>query len=98
MVAGGGIEPPIQFRGKRHSRQDGTSPRYAAPVKRFCDFLANKADLPIAAVTPHDCQKFYDHLVADKLAPATLVVEMKTIASVFNHARRLGLIATNPAT
>lgn len=86
------------LRGKTYSRQDGTSTRYAASVERFCTFLDKKTDLPIAAVTPHDCQKFYDRLVADKLAPATLVVEMKTISSVFNHARRLGLISTNPAT
>lgn len=86
------------LRGKTNSRQDGTSTRYGASVERFCRVLEKKADLPIAAITPHDCQRFFDYLVEDKLAPATLVVEMKTISSVFNHARRLGLIATNPAT
>jgi integrase len=86
------------LRGKTHARQDGTAVRYGASVDRFCEFMGNKADLPIAAVTPHDCQRFYDHLAEQKLAPATLVVELKTISSVFNHARRLGLIATNPAT
>jgi len=86
------------LRGKTYARQDGTSTRYGASVERFCTVLGNKADLPIAAVTAHDCQKFYDHLAEQKLAPATLVVELKTVSSVFNHARRLGLIATNPAT
>jgi len=60
--------------------------------------MDKKADLPISAITPHDCQKFYDDLIEQDLAPATLRCEMKTVASVFNHARRLGLIATNPAT
>ena len=45
--------------------------------------------------TPH---RAYDALQEEKLAPATLVVEMKTIATLFNAARRIGLIATNPAT
>jgi integrase len=86
------------LRGKTRSRQDATGIRYAASVNRFCEYMGNKADMPIAAVTPHDCQKFYDYLAGENLAPATLVVEMKTVSSVFNHARRLGLIATNPAT
>jgi integrase len=86
------------LRGKTYARQDATAVRYGASVNRFCEFMGNKAESPIAAVTPHDCQQFYDHLAALNLAPATLVVEMKTISSVFNHARRLGLIATNPAT
>lgn len=86
------------LRGKVRSRQDGTSTRYSSSITRFRDFLGKKADLSIAAVTPHDCQKFYDYLAAEKLAPATLVVEMKTVISLFNYARRLGLISTNPAT
>lgn len=81
---------------KTRSRQGGTSTRYSATIDRFLTFIGNKAELPVAAVTPHDAQKFYDHLAAKKLAPATLVVEMKTVSSVFNHARRLGLSATNP--
>jgi integrase len=86
------------MRGKTNSRQAGTATRYEASVKRFNEFLGVKADRPISAVTPHDCQKFYDELADTNLAPATLRVEMKTIVSMFNYARRLGLIPTNPAT
>jgi integrase len=86
------------LRGKTHSRQEGTAARYQTTADRFIRFMDRKADLPIAAITPHDCQKFYDDLMAQDLAPATLRCEMKTVASVFNYARRLGLIATNPAT
>jgi integrase len=85
------------MRGKTNSRQAGTATRYESSVARFNELLGVKADRPISAVTPHDCQKFYDQLAAKKLAPATMRVEMKTISSVFNFARRLGLIATNPA-
>ena len=86
------------MRGKTHTRQERTAERYQTSIDRFKEFLGNKADRPIAAVTPHDCQKFYDSLAEQKLAPATLRVEMKTVGSVFNYARRLGLISTNPAT
>ncbi len=86
------------LRGKTHSKQEGTAARYKTTVDRFNVFLAAKADLPIAAITPRDCQRFYDDLIKQELAPATLRVEMKTVSSVFNHARRLGVIATNPVT
>jgi integrase len=86
------------LRGKSYSRQDGTVTRYTATIERFRDFLPTKADLPLVAVTASDCQRFYDHLTEQNLAPATLIAEMKTVIGLFNHARRLGLIATNPAT
>lgn len=86
------------LKGKANARQDGTHTRYEATIRRFCEFLTTKAARPLAAVGPHDCQRFYDHLVEEQLAPATLVVEMKTLIGLFNHARRLGLMNTNPAT
>lgn len=86
------------LRGKTHSRQERTAERYQTSLDRFKEYLGTKADRPIAAVTPRDCQKFYDSLNEKKLAPATMRVEMKTVGSVFNYARRLGLIVTNPVT
>lgn len=86
------------LKGKSNSRQDGTHTRYTATIDRFRDFLGEKADRPIVAVSSQDCQRFYDHLADQDLAPATLVVEMKTVIALLNHARRFGLISTNPAT
>lgn len=88
------------LRGKTHSKQEGTSTRYAGTVERFLSFLeanGRKADLPVSAITPTDCERFHDHLIEENLAPSTLVVEIKTIRAVFNAARRLGLVSTNPA-
>jgi integrase len=85
------------LRGKQSKKSEATATRYGGTVDKFLDFLKTKAVLPIAAITPSDCEKFYDHLVSSKLAPATLIVEMKTIISLFNAARRQGLISTNPA-
>jgi site-specific recombinase XerD len=86
------------LRGKTNSRQQRTAERYAMSVHRFNEFLGAKADRPISAIAPHDCQKYYDNLAGQKFALASLRVEMKTISSVFNFARRLGLIATNPVS
>ena len=57
------------LRGKTNSRQAGTATRYESSVARFNELLGVKADRPISAVTPHDCQKFYDQLAETKLAP-----------------------------
>jgi integrase len=59
--------------------------------------LKDKANRPVAAVTAHDCQKYYDHISGLSFAKSTLVVEMKTIIGLFNQARRIGLISINPA-
>lgn len=83
--------------GKELSKSKGTSTRYSATIDRFLEFLPTKADLPITAITPQDCQAFYDYLAGLKLAPATLVVEIKTLRNLFNYSRRLGLITLNPA-
>ena len=86
------------LRGKTNSRQQRTAERYAKSVERFNEFLGAKADRPISAIAPPDCQKYYDKLAGQNFALASLRVEMKTISGIFNHARRLGLISTNPVT
>src|ERR1051325_2732951 len=85
------------LRGKQTNKSEGTFTRYGGTIEKLLGFLDRKADLPISAVTPTDCQKFYDHLAADNLAPASLVVEMKTLRTLFNAARRQQLITGNPA-
>lgn len=86
------------LRGKTYSKQEGTSIRYKGTVDCFLAFLDKRADLPITAISPADCQRFHDKLCEEDLAPATLVVEMKTLSTVFNAARRLGLVSANPVS
>lgn len=85
------------LKAKEDSKHVGTATRYAGTVEKFLTFLDRKADLPLASVTPADCQKFNDYLAAKKLAPATMVVEIKTLRTIFNAALRQTLIAVNPA-
>lgn len=85
------------IKGKTYARQDATATRYTGTVTKFLKFLGAKADLPVSAITPSHCQAFHDALLEEELAPASVRLEMKTIIAVFNQARRLGLIDTNPA-
>ena len=78
------------MRGKTNSRQAGTATRYESSVARFNDLLGVKADRPISAVTPHDCQKFYDQLAEKKLAPATMRVASR-------NSMVAGSAATSPS-
>src|SRR6185436_6072619 len=83
---------------KALNKHEGTATRYGATVDKLLEFLGPRADRPIAAVTPADCQRFNDHLLERRLAPATLVVEIKTLRTIFNAAVRQALIAANPAS
>lgn len=85
------------IRGKVAAKAEGTAIRYAATVDRFLLFLGTKADQPINSIEPRDCQSFYDWLCEEGLAPSSIVVEIKTLRTVFNFAKRLGMISTNPA-
>jgi len=85
------------LKAKATNKSEGTHTRYAGTVAKLLAFLDRKSDLPIAAVTPADCQRFYDELSNDGLAPATRVVEIKTLRTIFSAARRQNLISNNPA-
>lgn len=83
--------------GKTLAKAEGTAIRYAATAGRFILFLGERADQPLASVEPSDCQAFYDDLLRQKLAPATRVVEMKTVMTIFNAGVRQRLLPFNPA-
>ncbi|MDD5350910.1 MAG: phage integrase SAM-like domain-containing protein [Chthoniobacteraceae bacterium] len=75
---------------------EGTSARYGRTAKHFLDFLAARADGPLAAITPADCQGHLDGLLARKIAPATVLIELSTIRSIFKDAERQRLLDFNP--
>jgi integrase len=85
------------LKGKTELKHEGTSTRYAGSIEKFLGFLGSRADMPIQTIGAADCSKYMSHLVAQNLAPATLVVEIKTLRSVLNAALRQTLIAVNPA-
>lgn len=85
------------LKGKTDAKHEGTCTRYGTTVEKFLTFLTKKADFPLTAITPADCTKFKDWLAGKKLAPASIVVEIKTLRTIFNAAFRQNLISNNPA-
>jgi integrase len=77
---------------------EGTFVRYKGFVN---DFVANagkqRADASIEAITPQDVKAFRDLQVKQGKSETTANLALKTLRSLFNDARREGLISTNPA-
>ena len=86
------------LKGKSRSKSTGTSTRYEGTVTRFLKWLGPRADSPLKAISPRDLQLFNDELLGQKLAPYSVIVEIKTLRAAFNAGRRLGLITVNPAS
>ncbi len=79
------------------SKAEGTATRYAGSVKHFLDFLGPRAEQPLANLEPAECHAYHNHLIEQQLAPATRVVEIKTLRTIFNAARKDRLLTFNPA-
>jgi len=84
--------------GKKLSTAPGIYAHYEKAVTKFLDVLATKADKALSGVTPRDIEAFRDmRLNADGISTGTLVLDLKTVRSVFSNARRQGLVLHNPA-
>ena len=71
--------------------------RYGMAVNAFLKTLGNRASKPLTSLTARDVEKFLDSRTAEKLSPATVILDVKIIGGALNVARRQGLIPTNPA-
>ena len=69
---------------------------YRRALERFCDGLGAKADKPLAALTPADIAAFQAARTSE-VASGTALLDLKTVRSVLDNARRQGLIPSNPA-
>jgi integrase len=70
--------------------------RYAHTVKLFIAHLGDKAQRPINTVTSRHITSFLTARLKAKKSTKTVSVDMKTLSSAFNRARKEGIIATNP--
>lgn len=72
--------------------------RYSGFVKDFVAHVGKqRASASVEAVTPQDVKSFRDLQVKEGKAETTADLALKTLRSLFNDARREGLISTNPA-
>ena len=82
---------------KRARKSKSTGERYGVAVDDFLETLGKRATKPLTSLTAADVERFLNHRIAKKLAPATLILDVKIIGGALNAARRQGLIPTNPA-
>lgn len=82
---------------KTASKRAGTAARYKTVVERFLGSLGKRVDRPLTALNAADVERFVTIRTKEKLAPRTLMLDVKIIRTALNAARRQGLIPTNPA-
>jgi integrase len=83
--------------GKVERKSKGTSTRYGVAVAEFLASLGNRTAKPLTSLTIVDVERFLAYRTDKGLAPRTIVLDMKIISAALNHARRQGMITTNPA-
>jgi integrase len=82
---------------KQARNSEGTAERYGVAVDDFIKLLGTRASKPLTSLAPLDVERFLNHRTAKGLAPKTVILDVKIIRTALNHARRQGIIPTNPA-
>jgi integrase len=86
------------LRSKEVTTSEGTSERYSGIVNEFLAHLGkHRTGSTLEAITPLDVKSFRDLQVKEGKAETTADLALKTLRSLFNDARREGLISINPA-
>ena len=86
------------LKSKQTTSSEATCTRYAGVIRTFIEHAGkSRAANSIEAITPQDVKAFRDLEVREGKAQTTANLSLKTLRSLFNDARREGLIATNPA-
>lgn len=75
-----------------------TQSRYKGSLRRFIEWLGEKADRPLESITVTDMRKFRDDLEAEGRGPRTCQFYVADVGSMLRAALREGLILHNPAT
>jgi integrase len=80
--------------GVRLSKSAATVAKYSGTLKRFVETLGPKADQPLDAITSRDVERFRDARIA-KVGATTAKHDLTVVGSIFNKARRAGLVLRN---
>ena len=84
------------LKGKELSNATGTYLRYEHTVDLFLNSVGNKKSVSISCVTPRHVEQFRDAQSATGKASSSVNVDLETLRSAFNHAKRRGVISVNP--
>jgi integrase len=97
------LETPRSFftswlAGKGISTKPGVYRLYKMVSARFLEFLGERADKSLSAITAGDIAAYRDaRLSGDGVSAGTLLLDFRIIKSVFSSARRQGLLLHSPA-
>lgn len=84
------------LKGKEIASSTGTFVRYEHTVKLFLDSLRPNRSISLECVTPKHIERFRDTQLALGKASSSVNVDLKTLRTAFNLAKRRGSISVNP--
>ena len=82
---------------KEARKSAGTAECYGGVVEGFLASLGKRAAKPLTALVAKDVDTFLDARLKHGVSPSTACLDVRTIRTALNAARRKGLIPTNPA-
>lgn len=82
---------------KKTTSSPATAIRYEAVLRNFSNYLGKRASLNLAHITPSDIRKFRDAQLETGKSNSSCNMELKIIRGVFNDAKRMGYVPSNPA-
>lgn len=73
-----------------------TKVRYENTVNIFLEGLGTKAQQPVTTITPQHIEDFMNERLANRMAPKTVIVDLKTLGTAFRRAEAYSIIVKNP--
>ena len=83
---------------KERVRAGKTGERYRQVIRDFTTSLGNRANLPLASITPKDVLAYRDASTEAGKMGRTANLSVKVVSAAFNAALRQGYITNNPCT
>jgi integrase len=81
---------------KVKAKRKGTSDRYGTSVRSFLDAIGDRRKLDTRHLSHTDAEKFRDKLIESGKSARTVNVDLKTVSSAFNLAKKGRLLDANP--
>jgi integrase len=86
------------LKSRKVTASEATFIRYSGVVQDFLNSVGpHRAGTSIESISAHDVKEFRDREIKEGKAQTTANLSLKTLRSLFNDARREGLITRNPA-
>jgi integrase len=82
---------------KENSKSAGTAERYKGVVIDFLSHMGNRAEKSLASLSARDFEAYLSKRKTEGVSNSTRILDIKILRTALNRARRLGLIANNPA-